>query len=137
MRTTPFTGMAFDGTNARYATIVPEGNGYAMVDSHGNDMGDPFDYEWTTLSRARRAALAGLHEDGRRSASAVPMLVIPARMLTDKAGKLRGRFGAFEAFVASWFDESGRGTDTVYKGETLNDRIETAIAVLTQKVWEE
>lgn len=108
-----------------------------MEDRKGRDLGDPFEYEWTTLSRARGGTGNVLLEDGRRSEAAVSMYVIPRERLTSKDGTLRGRFGAFEAFVQSWFDESGRGNADDFRGETYEDRFGNAIGMLTQRVWED
>jgi hypothetical protein len=135
MRSMAFTGFAFDGTMAVAATPrVNDDGSVVFVDKDGLSIGDPNEYRWSLgYSRVRHAAEAWVGEDGRRNGTQVPMFFVPARMLRDKAGKLRGRFGTFEAMLQEYAD---RAEDHDRWG-TVESVYADLTTVLTQAEWEE
>lgn len=135
MRSMAFTGFAFDGTTAVAATPrVNEDGSVVFEDRDGLSIGDPRQYRWSLgYSRVRHAAARWVGEDGRRNGTQVPMFFVPARMLRDSNGKLRGRFGSFETMLQEYADRA-ESHDTWGSVEQVYADLTT---VLTQAEWTE
>jgi len=132
MKPTFITGMARIGSLMRQATIRISDDGVYHAVTVGGSEFNPWDAQWRTLRASRNAAAAALYRDGRLSRSGPGLFAYSAASITKRDGTLMGSEESFDRFVEHMLLVSGDGA---WKGETAEDRVAVAAAVLAQTVW--
>lgn len=143
MRSTFVTGFVRIGTAMRQATIRYQppakggyrkpGDGEYVATTLAGATFDPWSAEWRTLRRVRNAAAAAYHRDHRLSVTGPSMFAFSTTALTKRDGTLAAGPGMdFDAFVEHMLVVGG---DSTWHGETHEDRVTEAAAMLTQEAW--
>lgn len=137
MRATFVTLWAITDDMARRVTIRQSDDGTyaAVLNGYRTDITiDPTDVVlWATDGTVTRAASAHLMGagDGRHSQSAVGRFTIPVSHLTDRKGRLMGRWASMADRACYLLNTS----DAVYHGETYDERLDELVAITNQLDW--
>lgn len=131
-RNTAFTGMIDIDGEWQHATIQIDDDPNTTifkkvrVDTNGVDHELSGTERWKSISQMRRRLSALIRADGRRSASAASMFVVPQRQITDRKGSVGRTYTTeqFIAYVLTW-------SDAEYRGETQADRERDADIIRT------
>jgi hypothetical protein len=70
--------------------------------------------------------------DGRHSAGRVGAYTVPVEYLTGRDGTLRGRWGTLPERACHLLNTS----DSIWHGETYDDRLDDLVAITNQEDWD-